>query len=251
VVVIGAYLAFVSWTLLGIDPLVIMPFVMIFMFALGYALQRTIVQWAVERASLIASLLVTFGLALVIRNLLRLIFSPDVRSVSPSYAFVNFSIGFVSVDMLRVIGIVASLCLLVFLSLLLGHTSLGRDIRATAQQPPAAKLCGIDIQHVYGLTFGLGSAFAGVAGVIVGMVMPFAPSAEVMWTLNAFVVVVLGGVGSPAGALIGGLLLGLIHTFTAQFIGPAYTNAMMFLILVLMLLLRPQGLMGHAFGESR
>jgi branched-chain amino acid transport system permease protein len=81
--------------------------------------------------------------------------------------------------------------------------------------------------------------------------MPFAPHSEGLWTLNAFVVVVLGGVGSPGGAMLGGLLLGLIKTFTAHFIGPAYTNAMMFLILVLMLVLRPQGLLGNVFGESR
>ena len=104
---------------------------------------------------------------------------------------------------------------------------------------------------MYGLTFGVGSAFAGVAGIIIGMIMPFSPNAEGHWTLNAFVVVVLGGGGSPAGAFVGGLLLGLIDTFTARFIGPSFTNAMMFLVLVLMLLLRPQGLLGHAFRESR
>jgi len=96
------------------------------------------------------------------------------------------------------------------------------------------------------LTFGVGTAFAGLAGVIIGIVMPFSPNAEGHWTLNAFVVVVLGGVGSPTGAMLGGLLLGLIETFTAQFIGPGLTNAMMFLILVLMLLFRPQGILGPA-----
>jgi len=195
--------------------------------------------------------LVTYGLSLVLRNTLNLIFSPDVRSVSPPYAFMNFGIGSISFDVARLIGLAASLCMLIFLAILLNRTGFGRKIRATAQQPFAAEICGINVEHIHGLTYGVGTAFAGAAGVIIGIVMPFSPSAEGHWTLNAFVVVVLGGVGSPTGAMLGGLLLGLIETFTAQFIGPSLTNAMMFLILVLMLLFRPQGILGHAFGESR
>ena len=251
IVIIGAYLGYVSWSLLGVDPMIMIPLIMIFLFILGYGIQRTLIQWTVARATLTASLLVTFGLSLVFRNTLDLIFSPDIRSVSPAYAFMNAEIGFISVDVVRLVGLGASFCLLLFLAALLNRTAFGRIIRSTAQQPQAAQLCGINVQHVYGLTFGVGSAFAGVAGVIIGIVMPFSPHAEGYWTLNAFVVVVLGGVGSPAGALIGGLLLGIIDTFTARFIGPPFTNAMMFLILVLMLILRPQGLLGHAFAESR
>ena len=250
-ILIGAYLGFVAWNMLHVDPLLMIPPIMVLMFALGYLIQRTIVQWAVERATLVASLLVTFGLALVLRNLLDLVFSPDVRSVSPSYSFMNLEVGFLTVDVVRLVGVGASLLLLLFLAFLLNRTGLGRKIKATAQQPYAAELCGINVKHVYGLTFGVGSAFAGVAGVVVGIVMPFSPHAEGIWTLNAFVVVVLGGVGSPAGALLGGLLLGLINTSTTQWIGPGFTNAMMFLILVLMLLVRPQGLLGNPFGESR
>lgn len=250
-VVIGAYLAYTSWNLIGVDPLYMIPCIMLVMFVFGYGIQRTIIQWAVERSSLVASLLVTFGLALVLRNTLDLIFSPDVRSVSPPYAFMNFGIGSISFDVVRLIGLGASLCMLIFLAIFLNRTGFGRKIRATAQQPFAAEICGINVAHIHGLTFGVGTAFAGVAGVIIGIVMPFSPYAEGHWTLNAFVVVVLGGVGSPTGAMLGGLLLGLIETFTAQFIGPSLTNAMMFLILVLMLLFRPQGILGHAFGESR
>lgn len=250
-VVIGAYLAYVCWSLLGIDPLLMVPLIMGILFILGFYIQKTIISWAVERSNLVASLLVTFGLALVLRNLLDIVFSPNVRSVSPSYSFMNIQIGFLSVDVIRLIGLIASLCMLFFLSILLKKTSFGRKIRATAQQPFAAELCGINVQRVHALTFGVGCAFAGAAGVIIGIIMPFSPNSEGHWTINAFVVVVLGGIGSPAGALIGGLLLGLIETFTALIIGPSFTNAMMFLVLVIMLLFRPQGLLGHAFGESR
>lgn len=250
-VVAGAYAALVLFSGFGVDPFVAAVPVGILFFAAGYAYQRLIIQVAVTRASLVASLLVTFGVALVARNLLQIVFSPDVRTISPSYGFVSFTIGPLRVDLVRVIAICFSLALLLSMSLVLGCTGFGRKIRATAQQPLAAQLSGVNVRHVYGQTFGLGAAFAGAAGAALGIVQPFSPASEEFWTLNAFIVVVLGGLGSPAGALLGGMLLGLISNYTAQYIGPALTNAVMFLVLVLMLLLRPQGLLGSAFGESR
>jgi len=250
-VVGGAYAAFLLWRSLGLDPLLaIIPIAPVF-FALGYVYQRTIIHWAVARASLVASLLVTFGAALIARNLIQVAFSPDIRTITPSYSLTSVALGPLQIDFVRVVALLASLVLLVSLSAVLAHTHFGREIRATAQQPLAAQLSGINVQHVYGQTFGLGAAFAGAAGAIIGIVQPFSPAAEAVWTLNAFIVVVLGGVGSPSGALVGGMLLGLIANYTAQYIGPAFTNAMMFLVLVLMLLFRPQGLLGSALGESR
>ena len=196
-------------------------------------------------------MLVTFGVALVLRNILVLIFSPDFKSLTPAYAFTSLSLGGITLDFVRIVALGASLVLLTVLTAVLNWTAMGRTIRATAQQEMAARLCGVDARHVYGLTFGVSAAFAGASGAILGIVLPFAPPDEAIWTINAFVVVTLGGVGSPAGALIGGLLLGLISTFTSQFIGPAFPNAMMFLILVLMLLVRPSGLLGNAFSGSR
>jgi len=107
------------------------------------------------------------------------------------------------------------------------------------------------VRHVYALTFAVSAAFAGAAGIVIGVILPFAPADEALWTMNAFVVVVLGGVGSPAGALIGGLLLGVVNTLTAQYVGPAFPNVTMFLLLVLLLLVRPHGLLGNAFSPSR
>ena len=109
----------------------------------------------------------------------------------------------------------------------------------------AARLCGVNVRHVYALTFAVSAAFAGAAGIVIGIILPFSPADEATWTLNAFVVVVLGGVGSPAGALIGGLLLGMVSTLTAQYIGPSFPNVTMFLLLVLLLLVRPTGPAGQ------
>ena len=246
-VLIGGYLAWFLWRAFGLDPVLAIPPVMAAMFGFGYLYQRTVIQLAVERASLLASMLVTFGVALMLRNLLVLAFSPDFKSIAPSYSFVHFQLGGVTFDLVRVGALALSLLLLSALALVLRMTRIGRVMRATAQQELAARLCGVDVRHVFALTFGVSAAFAGASGAVIGMVLPFSPADEGLWTMNAFVVVTLGGVGSPAGALVGGLLLGLISTFAARLIGPAFPNAMMFLVLVAMLLVRPAGLLGNAW----
>ncbi|MEO9613413.1 MAG: branched-chain amino acid ABC transporter permease [Nitratireductor sp.] len=250
-VVAGAYGALVLFAELGIDPLVGIVPIGLALFAVGYVYQRTIIQWAVSRASLVASLVVTFGVAMMARNGLQLVFGPDVHTITPSYSFLSIPLGPLRIDVVRIVALGASLVLLTVLALVLARTHFGRAIRATAQQPLAAELCGLNVKNLHGLTFGLGAAMAGAAGAIIGIVQPFTAASEVAWTLNAFIVVVLGGIGSPAGALVGGLLLGLINAYTAQYVGPSLTQAAMFLVLVLMLLVRPSGLLGNAFGESR
>lgn len=249
-VLIGAYLALIISKTLGIDPLLTIPAAMAVLFALGYAYQRFLIQRAVDQSRL-GSMLLTFGVALMLQNIMIWLFSPDMKNITPSYAFTSFHVAGLSFDAVRVSALGASLVLLLCLDLLLKFSSLGRVIRGTAQQTLAARLCGIDVNHVYALTFAVSAAFAGAAGIVIGIILPFSPADEASWTLNAFVVVVLGGVGSPAGALIGGLLLGLVSTLTSQYIGPAFPNVTMFMILVLMLLVRPNGLLGNAFSASR
>lgn len=250
-VIAGAYGALVLYSQFGIDPLLSIIPIGTVLFAVGYIYQRTIIHWAVSRASLVASLVVTFGVAMIARNLMQLVFGPDVQTITPSYSFTSITFGPLQIDLVRVLALGASLVLLLLLALVLARTHFGRAMRATAQQPLAAALSGLNVGNLHGLTFGVSAAMAGASGAIIGIVQPFSASSEVTWTLNAFIVVVLGGIGSPAGALIGGLLLGLINAYTAQYIGPSLTTAMMFLVLVIMLLVRPQGLLGNAFGESR
>jgi len=249
-VLMGAYLALILSTALRIDPLLTMPLVMIGLFCVGYVYQRLLIQRAVDRAS-VNSMLLTFGVALMLQNAMIWVFSPDMKSITPSYAFASFKLGPVNFDAVRVSALAASLVLLSLLALFLKFLPLGRVIRATAQQTMAAQLCGVNVRHVYALTFAVSAAFAGAAGIVIGIILPFSPADEGNWTLNAFVVVVLGGVGSPAGALIGGLLLGIVNTLTAQYVGPAFPNVTMFLLLVLLLLVRPHGLLGNAFAASR
>jgi branched-chain amino acid transport system permease protein len=249
-VLLGAYLALMFSQALHIDPLLCIPPVMVVLFCIGYVYQRLLIQRAVDRAS-VNSMLLTFGVALMLQNVMIWLFSPDMKNITPSYAFASFKIGPVNFDSVRVSALIASLVLLSLLAAFLRYSPMGRVIRATAQQTMAARLCGVNVRHVYALTFAVSAAFAGAAGIVLGIILPFSPNDEGTWTLNAFVVVVLGGVGSPAGALIGGLLLGIVSTLTAQYIGPAFPNVTMFLLLVLLLLVRPQGLLGNAFSASR
>jgi len=249
-VLIGAYLALIASAALGVDPMLTIPLVMAVLFVFGYGYQRLLIQRAVDRSPL-GSMLLTFGVALMLQNVMIWVFSPDMKSITPSYAFMSFHLGAVTFDAVRVSALAASLVLLSCLALLLKFSALGRVIRATAQQTLAAQLCGVNVRHVYALTFAVSAAFAGAAGIVIGVILPFSPADEALWTMNAFVVVVLGGVGSPAGALLGGLLLGVVNTLTAQYIGPSFPNVTMFLLLVLLLLVRPNGLLGNAFSASR
>ena len=168
IVLIGAYLAWSAQHFLGIDPLLSIPLVMLVLFGAGYAYQRTLIQSAVERSSLLASLLVTFGVALVLRNVLVLVCGPDFKSITPADAFTNIKLGAITLDVVRVSALLASLALIALLAFVLYRTDWGRVIRATAQQDFAAGLCGVNVRHVYGLTFGVASAFAGAAGAVIG-----------------------------------------------------------------------------------
>ena len=250
-VVGGAYAALAFWTGLRLDPILALVPIMAGGFLLGAAYQRFVIGPAVRRGSPVAALLVTFGLSLVVVNGLTIVYSSAVRNVSPAYAFLSVRIGDVTIDAVRAIAFVTALVLIAALALFLRTTVWGRMIRATAQSELAARLCGVDARRVYALTFGVGSAFAAGSGVLIGMIMPFTPAEEVQWTVYAFVVVVLGGVGSPAGAMLGGLLLGLAATLTQTYVGPVYTNVVMFMILLAMLLVRPNGILGSAFRASR
>ncbi len=246
-IMLGAYLTYWMFTLWGWDPFLSLPVTILALFGYGYLVQRYLINLIV-RAPLFMTLLITFGIEVVMVNLARIVWSSDLRQVAPSYAGANFSLGGITVPYVRLWVFVTTVLLSLLFLLLLGRTRLGRVIRATSQELRGARLSGVPVAHIYAVTFGLGAALAGAAGGMWGMLFPITPIMGGPLTLKSFAVAVLGGLGTMLGALVGGLVLGLAESFTAIYLGPTYPNAISFSLLVLILILRPAGILGHAEG---
>ncbi|MFB6094596.1 MAG: branched-chain amino acid ABC transporter permease [Halanaeroarchaeum sp.] len=247
ILLLGAYVSYYAFTLFGIDPFLSIPISMGVLFAFGYLYQRTLVQRVIGEDPL-KSLLLTFGVAIMVKNLMNVFFTPNYRNIDPAYAGESFRLFGVVVPFVRAVGLVVALVLVGGLFVVLRRTELGRAIRATALDRKGAALMGVNVPHVFALTFGIAAAFSASAGSILGVVTPFSPVQEGTYTLQAFVVVVLGGVGTPIGALVGGLLLGIATQLTATYWGSGFQQVIMFSLLVIMLLVRPHGLLGDVFG---
>ena len=246
-VVIGAYTTWWLFTQVHLDPFLTLPVDALFLFAVGYGLQRLLVN-RVIRAPLFFTLLLTFGVNLVVINLLLLIFKADFRSVTPSYAGTGLDLGGVQVPYIRLASLVIALVVAGLLALLLNRTRTGFAIQAIGADRDAAQLVGIDLRHLYALTFALGAACAGVAGGLLSTIQAINPTAGEPYTLQAFVVVILGGLGRVSATVVGGLLFGLVEVMAQTQVpglGGGWSNAIAFAILVLVLVTRPQGLMGR------
>ena len=245
-VIVGAYLTWKLFSSYGLDPFLSLPLDAALLFAIGYALQRLVIN-RVIRAPLLFTFLLTFGVNLVIINILLFLFKSDFRSVTPSYAGAGLSLGQLVIPYTRLASLVVALLLAGVLALILGRTRTGLAIQAVGSDRDAAQLVGIDLRHIYALTFAIGAACAGVAGGLISLIQAITPTAGEPYTLQAFVVVILGGLGRVSATVVGGLLFGLIEVF-AQSIpgsGSVYANAIAFGLLVLVLVTRPQGLLGR------
>jgi branched-chain amino acid transport system permease protein len=245
-VIIGAYVTWVLFTRLGVDPFLSLPVDAVVLFALGYGLQRGLIN-RVIRAPLLFTFLLTFGINLVIVSLLLLIFSPDFRSVTPSYSGSGLSLGSVTIPYIGLARLGIAIVLALLLWFLLNRTRIGAGIQAVGADRDAAQLVGIDLRHVYALTFAIGAAFAGVAGGLIGLQQSITPTAGDPFTLQSFAVVILGGLGRVSATIAGGLLFGLIQVLglNAPGLGAGYSNAIAFAVLVVVLAFRPQGLLGR------
>jgi branched-chain amino acid transport system permease protein len=246
-VMTGAYLTWWLFATYHVDPFLSLPVVAIALFAFGYALQRALVN-RVIRAPLFFTLLLTFGVNLVLVNLLLLLFKSDFRSVTPAYSGSGLGIGGVQVPYIRLGALAVALVVAAAVALVLNRTRAGAAIQAVAADRDAARLVGVDLRHVYALTFAIGAACAGVAGGLISTTQAITPTAGEPYTLQAFVVVVLGGLGRVSATVVGGLLFGLIETLGQTMVpglGAGWANAIAFAILVLVLVVRPQGLLGR------
>jgi branched-chain amino acid transport system permease protein len=237
-VMLGGYCVYFAFTGLGIDPFVALPIAFLAMFALGYLLQRYVLNLIVRSAQL-NTLLITFGLDVVLTYLAQLAFTADFRTINPSYAGANVTIFGLTLPLLRFAAFVAALLFAGLLWVMLQRTRLGRAIRATAQNLTAARLYGVDPARLYALTFGLGVGLAGAAGGLYGMVSQVTPYIGVTLTAKSFVITIMGGLENPFGIVLGGIVIGIIEALTSIYIGPTFTDAISFGLLVIILIVRP------------
>ena len=245
-VIVGGYLTWQLFTSLHLDPFLTLPIDAVALFGLGYAVQRGIIN-RIIRAPLLFTFLLTFGVNLVIVNILLLIFGSDFRSVTPAYSGQGLEFGAVVIPYVPLISLGVAVLAAAALAFILNRTHIGLAINAIASDRDAAQLVGIDLRHAYAVTFGLGAACAGVAGGLIAMIQAITPTAGEPYTLQAFVVVILGGLGRVSATVVGGLAFGLVEAFGQSIpgSGSVFANAIAFGLMVLVLVTRPQGLLGR------
>ncbi len=245
-VIIGAYLTWQMFAAWGVDPFLTLPIDAIALFVLGYAVQRGVIN-RIIRAPLLFTFLLTFGLNLIAVNVLLLIFKSDFRSVTTAYSGAGLELGGLVIPYIRLAALAIALVMAALLAILLSRTRVGLAIQAVGSDRDAAQLVGIDLRHAYAVTFGLGAAVAGVAGGMIAMIQAITPTAGEPYTLQAFVVVILGGLGRVSATVVGGLVFGLVEAFGQSIpgSGSVFANAIAFGVMVLILVTRPQGLMGR------
>jgi branched-chain amino acid transport system permease protein len=245
-VMLGAYVTWWLFTRLGLDPFLSIPVSMACMFVLGYLLQRFLINRVIPYG-VFMTLVLTFGISLFLIDVALIAFTGDYRSVTPSYAGAGIDLGGVILPYQRLGVFLVSILLVLGLNALLTYTRLGRAIRATALNRQAAELVGVDILAIYALTFGIGAAMAGAAGSLLSTTQTISPVMGNTFIGKSFVIATLGGLGTVQGALIGGLALGLAESLGSALIGPSYQIAIGYVILVLVLIFRPEGLIGRQF----
>lgn len=248
-VVLGAYLAFYAYTLGGIHPFLFVPVAALALFILGYGVQRIVINRVIA-APVLVTMTTTFGLALLLENLMLVAFKADFRKISlrPPLGTIDLSKTIPGLDIVvpvdRLASMAFALLLVSLLYLLLRRTSVGRAIVAVRMDPYAAALMGVDTVKIFAFTFALGAALAGAAGALLSPIFPISPLAATTYLGKAFVICVLGGLGSVSGVLVGGLALGILESFGALFFGPENSLTLSFTVLVLLLIFRPSGIMG-------
>jgi branched-chain amino acid transport system permease protein len=238
---LGGYASFWLFHLLGVDPFASIPLSIIFLLLIGFILYRVLFVRMVKLPTedkIRNTLLVGFGLGLILQNVAQRLWTADIRSITPDYAGAVFEVADVRFPLVRVAGMVISFVALIGLQLFLRRTYTGKAIRATVEDWEAATLMGINVYRVYLLSFVMGAALAGMAGTLVGVGYSLEPTMGMHWTLTALIVMVLGGFGSITGTFVGGIVLGTTESVASIIIGSNYRQVVGLVIFILVLLVR-------------
>jgi branched-chain amino acid transport system permease protein len=239
----GAYVTFVLIVRLGLSPFLAPFFIVPAFFFLGLFTQRYIVS-RVMNAPPISSLLLLFGIWLIMQNISYLVFSGDTRAITTTYTLMTFQIMGISISLNRLIVFFVGILALLLLRQFLGHTYMGKAIRATAQDGEAGKLVGIDTERVMEIAFGIGTALAGLAGSLMALIFAFDPDFGRPHLLKSFCIVVLGGLESVVGVALGSLVLAVAEALSVIWIMPAMQDFVSFALLVIVLIVMPGGMVG-------
>jgi branched-chain amino acid transport system permease protein len=240
---IAMYIAVTLFSAFHLDPLLMLVPIAAVLFAFGYVLQAGMINAFITRPEYTQFLLLV-ALAIIIVNVLLILFGPDAQGVQTSYSFDSFQLGPLIVDATKAYAGIAAIVVALALFVFFRSTRIGTAIRACADNYTGALVVGLDVKHLYALTFGLGAACVGAAGVMLVLIVDVTPSLGPAYTLLAFVIVITGGLGSMPGALVGGLLIGLTEAMAGLLFTPSAKSMFAFAILVLVLLFRPHGIMG-------
>jgi branched-chain amino acid transport system permease protein len=241
---VGMFLTLFLFKTVHLDPYLSLLIALPLGFALGYVIQRFVLSRLGDRLAE-SSLLATLGLGLIVSNMLLLGFGAQPQTINVPYANNTFTLGGIQVSVALLVAGIGTLVAIVGLNLLLYRTELGRAIRATAQNPLGAELQGVNTRTIQAIVFGLGVAFAAIAGVLLLPLLYAYPTVGETFTLKAFVVTVLGGLGNLPGAIIGGLFLGSVESLGSFYVSNNYRDAYGLIAFLLVLLLRPEGLFGR------
>jgi branched-chain amino acid transport system permease protein len=240
---LAMYIAITLFTAFHLDPLVMLVPIASVMFVFGYVLQVRLINPFITRPDYMQFLLLV-AVGIIIVNGLLIAFGPDVKSVQVSYAFDSFQVGPLIIDATKLYAAIAAIVVSAALFAFFRYTRHGTAIRACADNYTGALVVGLDVKQFYALTFGLGAACVGAAGVMLLLIVDVTPALGPAYTLLAFVIVITGGLGSMPGALLGGVLIGLTEAMAGLLFTPSAKSMFAFAILVLVLLLRPEGIMG-------
>ena len=241
--VVGMYLAWAAFEYFHVSPLLSLPVIAVLFFGLGYILQRGLIQPFIGRPEH-QQFLLLLGVALVLVNACLAIVGPDSHGVQLEAQFDSYELGPLVFDAVRLHAAVAAVLIACLLWLFFTRTRTGKAIRAAADNHMGALVVGLDVRRLYAVTFGVGAACVGAAGALMITIIPVTPFLAAEYTLLAFVIVIVGGLGSMTGALMGGLLIGVSEAVAGLLIDPSLKSMVSFGLLIAVLLLRPQGLFG-------
>jgi branched-chain amino acid transport system permease protein len=243
-VVLASYLAYALVTYLGIDPILGLVVLVPFMCLLGFAIQK----YLLGRGYAVSSdtpLIIAFGISLVLQNLNQIMWTPLSRGINTSYSHLSFFLGERQFPVSYLLDFLAGIVVMLILRAFLTRTYMGRAITAASQDKRAAQLMGINTNSIYGYAFAIAMGSAAVAGVFLGMTFPFTPTSGTSFLTIAFGTVVIGGLGSMLGTFLGGMILGVFQTLGGFFFGPASQMLIVYVLVLVILAIRPHGLFGR------